>query len=121
VFTARFEVGVANRIVVIGVVLDTLALGVGSVIEQDPASGDTVLGPVVYAAFEVGGWACDVGAFGAVVEGCCGRVGEVTEAVPLGPGLGVEVVDVVVGVVFGEGLDLVLKGFAVECWLFGFV
>ena len=38
------------------------------------------------------------------------------EAVPLGPALGVEVVEVVVGDILSQGLDLVYEGFAAESW-----
>lgn len=132
VFAALVQLFERDRVVVVRVVLDALAVRVAAVVEQDAAAGDAVLGPVVDGALGVGGGADDVGAVCVVVEGAGRKVGElgllvgvtrdeyrggyVSEAVPLGPALGVEVVDVVVGEVLGQGLDLVHEGFATESW-----
>jgi hypothetical protein len=48
----------------VGVVGYVVGFGVGAVVEEDAAAGDAVLGPVVDAAFVVGGWAGYVAAFG---------------------------------------------------------
>jgi hypothetical protein len=89
--------------------------GVAPVVEQDPAAADAVYVPVVDAAFvRAGGRTVDVGASAAIVEGCGRGVGDVAEAVPLCPGLRVERVDVVVGVVREEGLDGVLEWLAAK-------
>ena len=70
-------------------------------------------------AFEIGGWSHDVGAFGAVVEGGGGAVGEMAETVPLSAGLRVHGVEVIVCVVLCQRLDFVLEDFAAEGWLVG--
>lgn len=41
----------------VGVVGYVVGFGVGAVVEEDAAGGDAVVGPVVDAAFVVGGWA----------------------------------------------------------------
>lgn len=69
------------------------------------------------------GWVGEGGIAGtyAVVKGCAGEVGAVPESVPLGAALRVEVVEIVVGEVRGERLDVVLEGFAAECGCTGYV
>ena len=70
--------------------------------------------PIVLGASVVGFWPEDVCADSIVVESLGGEVRKVSEAVPLGAALGVQLVRVVVGKVFGQGLDFVLEGFAGE-------
>ena len=60
----------------VGVVGDAVSKGVATVVEEEAAACDTVRGPVMDAAFVVGGGADDVGAVGVVVEGVRGDVGE---------------------------------------------
>lgn len=69
------------------------------------------------------GWVGEGGIAGtyAVVKGCAGEVGAVPESVPLSAALRVEVVEIVVGEVLGERLDVVLEGFTAECRCTGYV
>jgi hypothetical protein len=100
VLTALVQLFPGDRVVVEGVVVDALFARVAAVVEEYPAAGDAVVGPVVDRAFVVGGWAEDVGAFGldtasviafytmvgcvyAIVERPRWSVGEVPEAIPL--------------------------------------
>lgn len=89
------------------------------VIEQYTASSNTVFSPMMDRAFVVRRGSDDVRAFGAVVKGACRDVREMPETVPLRSGLRVEMIQIVVGDAFGQGLDLVLESFAAECWLVG--
>lgn len=69
VSAALVQLFIRDRVVVVRVVLDALAVRVAAVVEQDAAAGDAMLSPVVDGAFGVGGGADDVGAVGVVVEG----------------------------------------------------
>lgn len=85
-----------NGVVVVRVVVDAFLVGVTSVIKKNTTSCDTVLSPVVDGAFVVCGRSCDIRTFGAVVERSGRDVSKVAEAVPLGPGLRVQMVQIVV-------------------------
>lgn len=119
VFAALLEFGEGDGVRRGRVVGDAFGLGVAAVVEQDGAAGEAVRGPVVDAAFVVVGdaLAVEVAGLAAVVEGLRGHVGHVPEAVPLGAGLRVHGVEIVVGDGGVEGFDGVLKGLAAECWL----
>jgi len=110
--------GVARR----GVVFDVVGFGVRFVVEQDAAAREPVLAPQVDAALVrllvAGG---EIGVVRVVVE--CRRrlVGDVAEAVPLCAGLGVHVVDVVVGFSLVQRLDLMVEHLASERGLGGHV
>ena len=73
------------------------------------------------AAFFVGMRTCDVYPLRVVVKGPAWQVSKVPETIPLRARLSVHVVNVIVGDVFGERFDLVVKRFAVERRLCRFV
>lgn len=59
----------------------------------------------------------DLGVTYAVVEASAGDMRKVSEAVPLGSGLRVHCVQVVIRNTFVESLDLMLEYFTTKCWL----
>ena len=73
---ALAELLVRDAVRGVGVVADAVGEGVAAVVEEEAPSGDAVGGPVVDAAFVVGGGAGDVGAVRVVVEGLPADVGE---------------------------------------------
>lgn len=117
VLRASLDVGQGDDVVGMRVIQGGLAtlLGIGPVVEQDAAAGNTVLGPVVHGALvRVGFGAHKVFARSTVVEEAGGKVGAVAQTVKLGARLGVQSVDVIVDAVRAERLDGVGKGLAVE-------
>jgi len=76
IFAALVQFFETDGIVVVGIVLDSLLVGISAVIEQNTSSGNAVFGPVVDGAFVVGFGAEDVFAMGVVVEGTGGNMGE---------------------------------------------
>lgn len=68
-----------------GTIVDPFALCVGSVVQQDPAAGDAVVGPVMDAVSQVGVWAFDVFPSDAVIELGGAEIAHVSESVPLSP------------------------------------
>ena len=76
VFSALGEFFKRNGVVVVGVVLNAFFMGVAAVVEEDAATGDTVVGPVMDGASGGGVGADDVGAAGVVVEGLAGEMGK---------------------------------------------
>lgn len=61
---AGLEIRESNAVRCVWVVDDAVGFGVAPVVEEDAAAGDSVLSPVVDAAFLVGGGAGNVVAFG---------------------------------------------------------
>lgn len=139
VFAALVQLFPGNGIVVERIIIDAFLLRVASVVEQDAATSDAVLCPVVDGALVVCGGAGYICAFGlemssatemlyerensgfgkpyAVVKASTGNMRKVSEAIPLGSGLRVHGVQVIICNPFVESFDLVLEYFATECWL----
>lgn len=61
---AFLEIRERDAVRFVWVVVDAVGFGVAPVVEEDAAAGNAVLGPVVDAAFVVGGRADNVGSFG---------------------------------------------------------
>lgn len=73
-----------------------------------------MIGPVVDGALVVRGWTNNIRGLGVVVETVGRYPGDVSEAIPLGAALCIELVCIIVGNVLCESLDLVLESFSGE-------
>jgi len=102
-----------------GTVVNSFALRVGPVVQQDPAASNTVVGPMMDAVSKVGVWAFDVLASNTIVELRGAKIAHVAKSVPLGPALRIHIVQIVVRKIFGKSLDLVTEYLAAESRLLG--
>ncbi len=104
-----------------GVVAYVLGGGIRTVIEQYSTSREAMRGPVVDAAFMIVGdvLTVKVASVAVVIECFSGNVRHVAESIPLGAGLGVHDIEVVVGNVSMQRLNFVLKLLAAEGGLQG--
>lgn len=61
-------------------------------------------------------WSIDICSRCSVVKLCRWHVCDVAESVPLGPGLRIQSINIVVGEGGDERLDVMLEGLALEAW-----
>ena len=108
---------VGDGVVDVWVILDAVGLCVAPVVDEDTASTDAVVSPVVDGALVfVLAWTVDVVACCAVIELGGGNVRNVAETIPLGSGLSVQGIDIIIGHAWVQRLDVVAEWLATETW-----
>ncbi len=76
IFATLIQLFIADWIVIVRIVLNSLLVGVPTVIKEHASTGDSMFGPVMNGAFVVGFWTHNVFTVGVVVEGACLDMGK---------------------------------------------